>query len=63
MYSYEIKSTLEKYQYDLPSDLYMHICATSPQINHIKYNPYGDYFEIWTNDDNYWKFSVHLKES
>ena len=30
----------------------------SPQINHIKFNPYNEDFEMWTSDNYYFKFKV-----
>ncbi len=61
MYSYEIQQILESNNFSIPSDTYMNICSTSPQITRINYNPYGHYFEIWASD-GYWKFSVYRKE-
>lgn len=61
MYSYEINQTLESQDYNLDSETYINICHTSPQISRVKCDPYSNSFEIWTNDDNYWKFSVHRK--
>lgn len=61
MYSYEITQTLESQDYNLDSETYINICHTSPQISQVKYDPYSNSFEVWTNDDNYWGFSVHRK--
>lgn len=61
MYSYEIVHLLESQNYKIDSDTYTSICHTSPQITRVKYNAYGNYFEIWTDDNNYWKFNVYLK--
>lgn len=60
MYSWEIQNTMEKYNYTLPSDAYIQICQESNQIAGVKYSPYGDYHEIWTNDNCYWKFKVTI---
>lgn len=43
----------------IPSSLYKNIVKTSPQINHTKYNPYGNYFESWDESGTYWKYSVY----
>lgn len=56
MYSHEIQSILEQNSYVISVDTYMNICSTSNQISRIKYEPYGNYFEIWTRDNYYWKF-------
>lgn len=61
MYSYEITKTLELQNYNLDSETYINICRTSPQISRVKYDPHSNSHEIWTNDDNYWRFSVHIK--
>ena len=62
MYSCEIEEALRKHNYNIDSDTYIIICSTSPQIVRVKYDPYGQYFEIWTNDNYYWKFNVYRKE-
>lgn len=58
MYSYEIDELLTKSNFRIPSDVYLRLCE-SPQICRIKYNPYGDFIEMWTFDGNYWKFIVY----
>ena len=35
---------------------YLNIIDTSSQISRVKYDPYGNYYEIWTKDNYYWKF-------
>lgn len=62
MYSNEIENILKSYNYNIDSNTYIHICSTSPQIVRVKYNPYSQYFEIWTNNNYYWKFNVYRKE-
>lgn len=61
MYSYEIKNALSENGYCIDSKSYDFICRTSPQINHIKYEPYSDYFFIDTNDDFHFQFKVYYK--
>lgn len=61
MYSYEIQQILESNNYNINSETYLNILSTSPQIERVKYNPYGNYFETWASD-RYWKFSVYRKE-
>lgn len=58
MYSDEINQLLKFTNYIINPDTYIKICEQSPQINHVKYSPFGDYFEFWTNDGYYWKFCV-----
>lgn len=62
MYSHEIQQTLEIYHYNINSETYLNICETSPQINQIKFEPYEQCYELWTNDDFYWKFKVYKSE-
>ena len=58
MYSYEIDSIMKQSNYTISSDAYINICSTSPQIIRIHYEAFGDYFEIYTEDNYYWKFRV-----
>lgn len=62
MYSSEINQVLESQNYNIDSDTYSNICKESPQIVRIKYDRYGQYYEMWTNDNHYWKFNVYRKE-
>lgn len=62
MYSSEINQTLESQNYNIDSVTYINICNTSPQISRVKYDPYDNKYEIWTNDNYYWKFTVYRKE-
>lgn len=57
MYSHEIQQKLENNNFSIPVGDYLEICDSN-QISQIKYNPYGDYFEIWTKDNYYWMFKV-----
>lgn len=61
MYSYEISNILIENNYNIPSNIYEMILS-SPQIDHVKYDSYGDYFEIWTDDGCYWKFTIYYLE-
>lgn len=61
MYSYEIDQLLKENKYNIPSTAYERLLS-SPQIDHVKYSPYGDEFEVWTSDGWYWKFNIYLEE-
>ncbi len=61
MYSYEIDQILKSQNYIISPETYIDICNTSPQIIKKNYEPYDEYFNIWTNDNYYWKFKVKLK--
>ena len=61
MYSWEISRLLAEKNYNIDSDTYLHICMSSPQISYVGYKPYGDYFEIVDNENNFWKFKVYRK--
>lgn len=58
MYDWEITQILQQNQNNIDSETYLHICSTSPQLNHIKYDPYGNFFEMWSNGGTYFKFTV-----
>ena len=62
MYSYEIDQTIKSQNYNIDSETYMDICNTSQQISRVKYDPYDNKYEIWTNDNYYWKINVYRKE-
>lgn len=59
MYSYEINQIMEQSNYNIDSNTYMSIIQASPQINHVIYRPYGSYYEMWSGDGDYWKFTVY----
>ncbi len=63
MYSSEIDQIIESQYYNIDSETYMDICNTSPQISRVKYEPYDNKYEIWTNDNFYWKINVFRKEN
>lgn len=60
MYSWEIHSELERNNYVISVEIYNKICD-SPQVQKIKYEPFGDYYELSTEDGYYLKFKV-IKE-
>lgn len=62
MYSCEINQILESQNYNIDSETYINICDTSPQISRVKYDPYDNKYDIWTNDNFYWKINVYRKE-
>lgn len=63
MYSIEIDHKLKSENYNISFDTYLYICDSSPQITHVKYDPYAGFFELWTNDNYYWKINVYRKEN
>lgn len=62
MYSYEIQQLLQLKNYLLSNKEYIDMINTSPQINHVRYNPYENEFETWTDDNYYFKYKVYVKE-
>ena len=58
MFSWEIDKILNENNFIINAETYIQIISTSPQINHIKYQAFGDYFELWTDDRYEWKFRV-----
>lgn len=63
MYSYEIDRTLKSQNYNIDSETYSKICSFSPQIIRIRYSPYSNDYEMWSNDNYYWKFAMYRKEN
>ena len=59
MYSCEINQFFEQRNYNIDSEDYIKICNSSNQISKIKYEPFGNYFEIWPGDGYYWKITVY----
>jgi len=62
MYSHEIQQLLELKNYLINHIEYLNILNTSPQINHVEYNQQLDEYEMWTNDNYYFKYKVYLKK-
>ena len=58
MFSWEIDKILKENNFAINAETYIQIISTSSQINHIKYQAFGDYFELWTDDRYEWKFKV-----
>ena len=58
MYDWEIQNYLSERNYSLSNKEYVYMCTTSPQLNHIKYNPYENCFEAWS-DCNHFRFKVY----
>lgn len=61
MYSWEITNIMERYNYNLPSNIYLDITDTSPQINHITYHAWNGRLEMWDKEGEYWNFEVHYQ--
>lgn len=59
IYSNEITVLMSQYNNSISSSIYENIIKTSPQINHTKYNPHGNYYESWDELGTYWKYSVY----
>ena len=49
MYTWEIQQQLERNNYYIESELYLKI-VKSPQVNYVKYEPYGNQFHMTTSD-------------
>jgi len=62
MYSWEITQTMEKYEYRLPSNLYLDMTQNSPQIIGVTFDSYHNRFEIWDHEDLHWTFEVYLQQ-
>ena len=62
MYSWEIQQLMEYKNYLLTCKEYIDMVFGSSQINRVRYNPYSNDYEIWTNDDYYVRFKVKALE-
>lgn len=59
MYSHEVEQLLKIRNYLITYKEFIQITKSSPQINHIKYNPFEDNIEMWTTDN--YKFVLKIK--
>jgi len=59
MYTYEIIQYLQNRHFNISNREYIDMVNNSEQIDHVRYNPYGDSYEIWTTDGYYANFTVH----
>lgn len=60
MYTYEIEQLLKLKNNLITYKEFIQITKSSPQINHIKYNPFEDNIEMWTTDN--YKFVLKIKK-
>lgn len=60
MYSHEVEQLLKIKNYLLTYKEFIEITRSSPQINHIKYNPFEDNIEMWTTDG--YAFRLNLRK-
>ena len=60
MFSWEIKNFLKQRNYHLGGNdlLYILDVKQHPQINHIKFNPYDNSYEMWDKEGNYFHFTA-----
>lgn len=60
MYSWEIYNFLQERSYYIGGDDLLKVISIkeNPQLNHIKFNPFDNTYEMWDNENNYFKFSV-----
>lgn len=63
MYSWEITQTIEHYNYNLPSYLYLDMTSSSPQINHVAYMADNNHIEMWDKEGCHWYFKVYYYEA
>lgn len=61
MYSHEIERLLKIKNYLISCSEYFEIISTSPQIDHVKYNPNDDTTEMYTNDNYHFKVKIKYK--
>lgn len=58
MYSWEIYNFLQEREYYIGGDDLLKIISPqeNPQLNHIKFNPFDNSYEMWDNEGNYFHF-------
>lgn len=61
MYNWEINDFLEKNNNNITYADYMKIQMSSPQINHVIFNPYENNFKMWSDDGEYFEFTCIVK--
>ena len=62
VFSSELDHFIKERNYYLTRSDYLKISPdTCPQIDHMKYDPFRDIFEIWTNDGYHWEIKVILQ--
>ena len=61
MYSWEITKTMQDYDYNLPSNVYLAMTENSSQLVRITYNAWNDKLEMWDNEGGYWDFKVYYE--
>ena len=59
MYDWELTDYLRKRDGVISVNEYLYICDTCPQINHIKYDPFENMFNAWTDSGNYYAFRIY----
>ncbi len=57
MYSYEILELLKCNNNVISINDYIKVCQSN-QIIKVKYSIFSNNYEVWTNDNYYYKFSV-----
>lgn len=59
MYDNELETYLQKNNHNISHEQYLYICQTCTQIRHIEYKPYGDYFELVSDNNQHFSFKVY----
>jgi len=58
MYSNEIQALLDRNNHTISPEVYRDIVISSSQIDHVRYDPYQEFFQAWTDDGYSWEFRV-----
>ena len=61
MYSWVINNLMERYNHNLPSNVYLDMTKNSPQISQVTYNAYDNSFEVKDDEGSCWLFEVHYQ--
>ena len=59
MYPYELRKFIEDRNYYLGGDDLLKASSSieNPQLNHIKYEPYENKYQMWDCEGNYYEFT------
>lgn len=60
MYPWEIEKFLKDRNYYIGGDdlIFITDIRKHPQLNHIKFDPYNNCYEMWDKDGNYYTFTA-----
>lgn len=61
MYDWEINNYLQEHNYTLTYNEYLQLHRSSPQIDHVKYDPYNDNVKMWSDNGMEYIFRFRVR--